>query len=67
VNFYLLNIRKINSGKLSYESIPVCCQRIFITGEGKVIIGKNCSFGYKLGGFYRGGVLKFKHVIKMLL
>jgi acetyltransferase-like isoleucine patch superfamily enzyme len=60
VNFYVPNLRKIKSGELSYDNIPACQQRTFITGKGKVIIGGNCSFGYKLGGFYRGGSIEIQ-------
>ncbi len=37
----------------TYDSLPAFQQRTIITGNGSVHIGKNSSFGFKLGGFWR--------------
>lgn len=59
-NFIIPNLRRIFSDKLSYETIPLCHQHTKITGVGKVIIGHKCVFGYKLGGFHRGGSVEIQ-------
>jgi acetyltransferase-like isoleucine patch superfamily enzyme len=60
VNFYLPNFKKINSNHVLYKNVPSCQQYTKITGLGKVEIGKNCSFGYKLGGFNKGGHIEIQ-------
>ncbi|WP_123912081.1 acyltransferase [Flavobacterium sp. AJR] len=43
--------------RISYERRPTFNQDFICSGQGIVKIGKNCSFGYKLGGFHkRGGI-----------
>lgn len=59
-NFLIPNLRKISSNKVTYGSIPFCYQFTKISGSGKVEIGKGCVFGYKLGGFYRGGSIEIQ-------
>lgn len=44
----------------SYEDVPTFQQKVFITGKGKVLIGKNCAFGYKPGGFHYGGSIEIQ-------
>lgn len=46
--------------KYSCQTLPNCNQRTEITGIGKVIIGANCIFGTKLGGFWRKGNIEFQ-------
>jgi acetyltransferase-like isoleucine patch superfamily enzyme len=58
LNFIILNIRAKYQNRLTYKTIPICNQRTFITGPGKVEIGCKCVFGYKLGGFYRYGSIE---------
>ncbi len=59
-NFYWPNWNKIISNKISFASTPKFYQRTFFTGVGKVEIGNNCSFGYKLGGFHYGGSIELQ-------
>jgi len=50
----------INGDRVSYITLPKCEQKVIITREGKVTIGKKCSFGYKLGGRNKYGVIEFQ-------
>lgn len=59
-NFYLINYRALNSGKIILIDKPSFNQRTIISGSGIVEIGKNCSFGYKLGGNHFGGAIEFQ-------
>jgi acetyltransferase-like isoleucine patch superfamily enzyme len=58
--FILPNLGKLRSGEIAFVDYPVCNQITLITGEGNVKIGKGCSFGYKPGGFYRGGSIELQ-------
>jgi acetyltransferase-like isoleucine patch superfamily enzyme len=61
--FFLIapNIFKIIKKKLNFTSrVPVVEQKVLITGNGEVTIGNGCSFGYKLGGFNRQGVIEIQ-------
>jgi acetyltransferase-like isoleucine patch superfamily enzyme len=42
------------------DKYPICEQKTLITGLGVVEIGSNCTFGYKLGGFHRGGSIEIQ-------
>lgn len=53
--FILPNIHALSRKRIMMSSYPVCEQKTLITGSGTVEIGKNCSFGYKPGGFHGGG------------
>lgn len=35
-------------------------QKTIITGKGQVEIGRDCTFGYKLGGFWRNGCIELQ-------
>lgn len=59
-NFIFPNYRFIKSGRLKYLKKPWCNQITLLTGEGTIKIGSNCSFGNKLGGFYRCGSIEFQ-------
>lgn len=59
-NFIIPNLKFIISGRLSFKSIPSCQQMTLLTGSGTIQIGKNCSFGYKLGGFHRRGAIEIQ-------
>lgn len=59
-NFLIPNLRNISSDKVTYQDMPFCNQFTKISGSGKVEIGKGCVFGYKLGGFYRGGSIEIQ-------
>lgn len=58
--FILPNLSFLCSGRLNKESLPKCDQKTFLTGPGTIKIGKNCSFGYKPGGFHRGGSVELQ-------
>jgi acetyltransferase-like isoleucine patch superfamily enzyme len=59
-NFYFINIRKILNNQVLYKNMPICNQKTYLTGFGKVEIGENCLFGYKLGGFYHYGTIELQ-------
>ena len=53
--FIIPNLSKIIKKKVKFTNYPICNQKLLVTGLGRVQIGANCTFGYKLGGnFYRG-------------
>lgn len=64
-NFLFPNFLDIVNSKVIFKDIPKCIQRTFITGNGKVYIGSNCNFGFKLGGFYRGGSIELQARFKV--
>lgn len=59
--FILPNLKPyiFNQIKLTKKQ-PACQQKTLITGKGTVEIGDNCSFGFKLGGFHRGGSIEIQ-------
>lgn len=60
-NFYLANVIMLLRRKIIIQQhYPICNQLTKITGLGKVIINGKCSFGYKLGGFHRGGMIELQ-------
>lgn len=54
------NAVKIVRKKITIKSWPRTAQKIFCEGKGEVYIGSKCSFGYKLGGFNRGGAIELQ-------
>lgn len=60
INFFLPNYLFIKSGRLKYLKKPWCSQLTLLTGKGTIEIGSHCSFGYKLGGFHRGGSIEIQ-------
>jgi len=59
--FFLPNLRKIINGKMQIEKrYPICEQLTRITGLGRVEIGDNCFFGFKMGGFHKGGEIELQ-------
>lgn len=60
--FYLIfpNLKSILSKRLVYQKITSVQQIIICEGAGVISIGKNCSFGYKMGGFNRGGSIELQ-------
>ena len=58
--FFLPNFFKIYSNHLRFNKISSVEQIIICEGKGVVTIGKNCSLGYKLGGFNRRGSIEFQ-------
>jgi len=59
-NFLLPNLQFLISRRVSYVNIPNCNQKTILSGLGNIQIGLNCSFGYKLGGFFRGGSIEIQ-------
>lgn len=58
--FVFPNYRKMLNKQLFFSSFPIINQFLKISGEGKTYIGQYCSFGYKLGGFHRGGSIELQ-------
>lgn len=60
--FYFLFPNKLNlfRNRIIYRSLPVFQQMTLCQGKGRVEIGNNCSFGYKIGGFNRGGSIELQ-------
>jgi acetyltransferase-like isoleucine patch superfamily enzyme len=52
--FYILNLFVLLTSKITIGKKYRFSQKTRITGIGKVIIGNNSSFGFKLGGFFYG-------------
>lgn len=60
-NFILPNLIPILCKSITFlGGNPSCQQVTLITGKGKIVLGKNCAFGFKLGGFHRGGSIEFQ-------
>jgi acetyltransferase-like isoleucine patch superfamily enzyme len=59
-NFWLLNFKGILSKKVVFRSKPLCNQKTYLTGYGKIEIGSNCIFGYKFGGGYYKGAIEIQ-------
>jgi acetyltransferase-like isoleucine patch superfamily enzyme len=60
-NYLLPNFNQIISGKIKINGIkPIFSQVTFFTGLGQIEIGGSCSFGYKLGGFHKGGSIEIQ-------
>lgn len=60
--FYFIYPNKFNllRKRIIYKTIPEFKQITLCEGGGLVEIGINCSFGYKLGGFHRGGSIELQ-------
>lgn len=66
LNLIAPNLSKLLKKKVAFlGAYPSCNQKTIFSGLGRIEIGKRCSFGYKLGGFHRGGCVeiqpKFNH------
>ncbi|MEP7106918.1 MAG: acyltransferase [Ferruginibacter sp.] len=63
---YLFHYLGPNAKKLLLKEViingnaPRCNQKTFFSGLGKIEIGSNCKFGFKPGGFFRGGSIEFQ-------
>jgi acetyltransferase-like isoleucine patch superfamily enzyme len=57
-NFILPNF--FHSERIKTVDTPTCQQKVLVTGKGRVVIGKNCAFGFKLGGFNRKGCIELQ-------
>jgi len=58
--FYIPNIFFIARGQLKLKNNLNCIQRTLLTGKGRIDIGSNCSFGYKMGGFFYGAGIEIQ-------
>lgn len=59
-NFILPNLNALISKRVILQNYPIFNQKTLLTGTGTVKIGKNCVFGYKPGGYYRGGLIEIQ-------
>jgi len=60
-HYLLPNSRALISKRLIvHGKKPVCSQKSFFTGAGKIELGNGCIFGFISGGFYRGGCIEFQ-------
>lgn len=59
-NFVLPNLNFLLSKRIKSKKYPWCNQKTLLRGAGTIEIGLNCSFGYKLGGFHKGGSIEIQ-------
>lgn len=59
-NFIYPNRISLLRKKIKFKKLPAFNQYTICEGQGLVNIGENCSFGYKLGGFHRGGSIELQ-------
>lgn len=60
--FYFIYPNRISllQHRVIYSSLPTFNQFTVCDGSGIVEIGDNCSFGYKIGGFHKGGSIELQ-------
>jgi len=60
--FYFIFPNRLNllRNRIFYLTFPKINQFTICEGVGIVEIGENCSFGYKMGGFHRGGSIELQ-------
>ena len=58
--FLLPNLGAVIRKRLIYLEIPILQQNTIFSGRGIVRIGRKCTFGYKLGGFHKGGSIEIQ-------
>jgi len=65
--FYFIYPNMINlvRKRIIFQTFPNINQFTLGEGSGIVEIGKDCSFGYKMGGFHRRGSIEIQAHIKM--
>jgi acetyltransferase-like isoleucine patch superfamily enzyme len=60
-NFIFPNLNGILNSRIKLNgNKPTFTQLTIFNGAGKVEIGNNCVFGYKMGGFYKGGSIEIQ-------
>lgn len=60
-NWYYPNFKAILSKRIVLQyRIPLCNQFTIISGKGKLILGKDCEFGFRLGGRHRHGSVEIQ-------
>jgi len=57
---YFIYPNLFSRAKYSCATNPIYQQKTEITGVGRITIGKNCGFGYRIGGFWRNGSIEFQ-------
>ncbi len=62
--FYLNNMKRLTSGKIGYEERFKVNQPLYCSGFGLINIGAGCVFGFKMGGFRKGGNIEFQSRVK---
>lgn len=60
VYFSIPNITNRIHSRVKFSSTPHYQQRTVLTGLGSIKIGRNCSFGFKLGGFHHKGTIEIQ-------
>jgi len=58
--FIFPNLKSFLNGRILYDSWPQVQQITICAGKGIVILGKNVSLGYKMGGFHRSGSIELQ-------
>jgi len=60
--FYFIYPNRINLLRhhIIYSKLPSINQYTICEGDGIVEIGNSCSFGYKMGGFHKGGSIELQ-------
>ncbi len=58
--FLIPNFFAIINKKLIFKNLPTVSQLVKCSGKGKVFIGKDCLFGYRLGGFNKYGYIELQ-------
>ena len=60
-NWYWPNLAALRQERIILTGgVPLCNQYTMVTGEGKITIGKDCVFGFKLGGRHRNGAIELQ-------
>lgn len=58
--FILPNWKALFQKQVQYGKALKCYQATLVNGTGKVIIGDNCSFGSRFGGFYKSACVELQ-------
>lgn len=59
-NFILPNRLNSLKNRTKFSNLPMFNQITLVEGQGFVKIGRDCVFGYKLGGFHRYGTIEIQ-------
>lgn len=60
-NWYFPNFMAILGKRIIVEyRTPLCNQYTIVSGKGKLILGKDCEFGFRLGGRHRYGSIEIQ-------
>jgi acetyltransferase-like isoleucine patch superfamily enzyme len=60
-NLIAPNLSKFLKKEIAFlGAYPRCNQKTILSGKGCIQIGAECSFGYKPGGFHRGGCVEIQ-------